>query len=118
MTSLYDTIVNYIVKYENELNSYVTTETHTLCDNQRNGTITLKWWKEMGILYISHIQLDTASNGKKYLLTETVNALQTEFMINKGLKYIKLIGVANSHLSEKMINKGWDQSEDGLCFKI
>lgn len=118
MIPLYDILVNYIRKYEKEPNSYATTETHILCDHQRKGTITLKWWKETGTLLISHIRLDAVPNGPKYVLTDAVNALKNAEMESKGLKMVKLIGVANSSLSEKMVNKGWDQSDDSLYIKI
>ncbi len=115
MLSLYDTFGNYIRKYQNESNSFVTIETHAVCDHQRNGTVTLKWWKETGTLFISHILLDAPTIGYKYTLTNTVRALlQNEEMVNKGLKMVKLIGVANSTLIAKLDAKGWVHQDDNL----
>lgn len=116
MLSLYDTFGNYVRKYYNESNSFVTIETYAVCDHQRNGTVTLKWWKETGTLFISHIMLDTAKNGHNNVLTDAVCALlQNEEMVNKTLKMVKLIGVANSALIAKLEAKGWVHQNDNLC---
>lgn len=119
MLSLYDTLANYIRKYQNESNSFVTIETHMICDQQRNGTITLKWWKESGMLLISHILLDTAKSDTKNVVTNTVNALlKSDDILNRGLKIVKLSGVANSDLFEKMKAIGWIHYDDSLHMSI
>lgn len=115
MVSLYDTLSNYVRKQHNESNSCATIETLAVCDHQRNGTVTLKWWKETGTLFISHILLDAPIHGYKNTLTNTVRALlQNEEMVNKGLKMIKLVAVANSALIDKLVAKGWVHQDDNL----
>lgn len=115
MLSLYDTFGNYVRKQNNESNSCATIETLAVCDHQRNGTVTLKWWKETGTLFISHIFLDTYNNGNKNVLTDAVRALlENEDLLNKGLKMVKLVAVANSALIDKLVAKGWIHQDDNL----
>jgi len=119
MVSLYDTIVNYIRKYHNEPNSIVTIETYAIYDHQRNGTVTLKWWKETGTLFISHILLDTYNKSNKNILTGAVRILlQNEDLLNKGLKMVKLLGVANSALITKLEGLGWIHQDDNLYVSV
>jgi hypothetical protein len=117
MSSLFDTIVNYIRKYKDEPNSLVTLETHNLCDQRRRGTITMKWWQENQILFITHIQLESVPMSPKHILSNTMTALRN--VENLGLQTVKLVGVGNSVLSKKLQDKNWYQEDAGnLVFNM
>jgi hypothetical protein len=116
MSSLYDTIVNYLTKYKNESNSNVTLQTLKLCDQMRKGHITLKWWKEHNILFILDIYLESVQNAPKNVLTNTINELKNNAVINSFLHTVKFVGVANTDLVKKLTDNGWTSYEAGIIF--
>lgn len=131
MLTLFDVFDSYLHVYHGESNSNVTTHTYRFEEGNRMGTITLKWWKEKGMLLISHILLQAERQPmqaeqqnkkeepkKKHVLTAAVKALQTEHHLGLGLQVVKLIGVANSTLSEKMVEQGWHAHEDSLSYTM
>lgn len=117
MSSLFDTIVNYLRKYGEESNALATVETREVCDQRRRGTISLKWWKEKGILFITHIQLASVPLAPKNMLTGCMKALRN--VDDLGVNSVKLVAVANSALIQKLCDNDWYSDDAGnLSFNI
>lgn len=112
MSTLFDTILSYIRKYKNEPNSMATIETREVCDQRRRGTITMKWWKEKGILFITHIQLESVPLAPKHILTNCMKALRN--VEDLGVNSVKLVAVANSELIGKLREHDWHAEDAGV----
>ena len=118
MSTLFDIIRQYVLKYHKEENSNTTMETFNIIDNQRKGKIELKWWKEKGTLIIRYIFLETPTNpSQRNLLSNTIKSLgANDDLVQKGLRKVRLDTIGNESLYQKLIDQGWS-SLDG-CLDI
>jgi len=111
MSSVYETILNHVKKYVEEENCRSTEQRYNVYDNGRKGYIVLRWRKKHKMVVIRDVQLDSSEKDKNdYILTKTCDVLLN--LQNEMITTIRLEGVTNEKIFEKLSQRGWYSSSD------
>ena len=112
MTTIYNACIDFIKEVKNETNVRLTKREYVLNECERQGRMTLKWWKTNGVIIISDIQLETPTQKNKNVLTLEVTKLLSRDREDLDparlvIQSFVLEGVYDEVLSKKLMEKGW-----------